>query len=74
MTALNWGIIGTGAIARAFAHGLSQTETAELVAIGSRDRQTADAFGDEHGVPHRHGDGAAAPEIVANKLKYVFRV
>ena len=55
MAKVTWGLIGTGAIARAFTHGLSQTDTAELLAVGSRNRNTADAFGDEHGVPRRYG-------------------
>ena len=55
MATLNWGIIGTGAIAQTFAHGLTQSETGQAVAIGSRQQQSADAFGEEHGIPHRHG-------------------
>ena len=59
MATLNWGIIGTGAIARTFAHGLTQSETGQAVAVGSRNQQTADAFGDEYGISHRHGSYAA---------------
>ena len=54
MATLNWGIIGTGAIARAFAHGLTQSETGRAIAVGSREQRTADAFGDKYGIPHRH--------------------
>ena len=35
---LNWGILSTGAIAGAFAHGLGQSRTGRLVAVGSRAR------------------------------------
>lgn len=52
---LRWGIIGAGSIARKFAEGLKQVESAELVAIGSRSQKKADKFGSDHGVPHRHG-------------------
>ncbi len=63
---IRWGIIGTGAIARQFAEGLSVVPDAELVAVGSRARKTADAFGDAFDVPHRHGsyeDLANDPEV-----------
>ena len=36
MTTLNWGIIGPGTIARAFAGGLAHSKTGQLVAIASR--------------------------------------
>ncbi|TVR58591.1 MAG: oxidoreductase [Spirochaetaceae bacterium] len=54
MNKLNWGIIGTGAIAHAFAHGLAQSETGRLLAVGSRSQETADKFGDEFGVERRY--------------------
>src|SRR5690242_19766220 len=52
---VRWGILATGGIARMFARDLALLPDAELVAIGSRSQTTADAFGDEFGVPHRHG-------------------
>jgi len=51
---IRWGILGTGRIAAKFAEGLSALPDAELVAVGSRARDTADAFGEERNVPHRH--------------------
>ena len=54
MSTLNWGFIGTGAIAKAFAHGLSQTESGKAVAVGSRTTESANAFGDMFGIPNRH--------------------
>lgn len=51
---VRWGIIGTGKIAHAFARGLAAVPAAELVAVGSRAQTTADAFGDEFGVPRRY--------------------
>ncbi|MHC4983460.1 MAG: Gfo/Idh/MocA family protein [Planctomycetota bacterium] len=50
-----WGIIGTGGIARKFANAAPGVEGAELVAIGSRTREKAEAFGDEFKVAHRYG-------------------
>jgi len=54
MGKIGWGIIGTGNIAHKFATGLTVCDEAELVAVGSRKQETADAFGDEFDVPHRH--------------------
>ncbi len=45
-----WGILATGRIAGQFARGLASAEGAELVACGSRSRQSADAFAAEHGI------------------------
>jgi predicted dehydrogenase/aryl-alcohol dehydrogenase-like predicted oxidoreductase len=55
VTALRWGIAGTGRIAGAFARGLARSRTGRLVAAGSRTQARADAFGDEFAVPNRHG-------------------
>jgi predicted dehydrogenase len=42
---LRWGIIGTGAIARAFAAELTRTDSGRVAAVGSRSLETAQAFG-----------------------------
>jgi len=52
---LAWGILGTGAIARAFAKALAGSEAGRLVAVGSRSKDTAEAFGTQFGVARRHG-------------------
>ncbi|MGX1701918.1 Gfo/Idh/MocA family protein [Microbacterium sp. NPDC055357] len=54
MTALRWGILGPGGIARAFARDL-HTADLDLVAVGSRRLDNARAFADELGVPRAHG-------------------
>ena len=41
---IRWGIISTGDIASKFATGLKHVENAELVAVGSRSQEKADAF------------------------------
>ncbi len=51
---IRWGILGTGNIAHQFARGLADTADATLAAVGSRSAATADAFGDEFGIPRRH--------------------
>jgi predicted dehydrogenase len=51
---IRWGILSTGWIAKKFAQGLSVLPDAEIMAVGSRTQETADAFGDAFGVPHRH--------------------
>ena len=48
---LQWGILATGNIARAFAQGLSHSTTGRLVAVGSRSKESAAAFGQKFGVP-----------------------
>ncbi|MBA3948192.1 MAG: Gfo/Idh/MocA family oxidoreductase [Herpetosiphonaceae bacterium] len=54
MDKLRWGILGTGSIAHKFAKGLVDLPEAELVAVGSRSQSSAEAFGNEFGVTHRH--------------------
>ncbi|MDX2546844.1 Gfo/Idh/MocA family protein [Streptomyces sp. WI04-05B] len=49
-----WGIAGTGAIANGFADALGRVPDAQLVAVGSRSRKGADAFGEKHGIAPRH--------------------
>jgi predicted dehydrogenase len=59
---IRWGILATGLIARLFAKDLALLPDAELVAVGSRTQESADAFGDELGVVHRHGSYQALVE------------
>jgi predicted dehydrogenase len=51
---IRWGILGSGRIAKALAEGLSVLPDAELVAVGSRSQESADAFGDLFDAPNRH--------------------
>ena len=50
-----WGIAATGGIAATFVQALHQTPDAELVAVGSRTQERADAFAAEWGIPRAHG-------------------
>src|SRR5687768_11031907 len=51
---LQWGIIGTGGIARAFAHGVRRSRSGALAAVGSRARETAERFARELEIPRAH--------------------
>ena len=53
-TTLNWGILSTGAIAKAFALGVQQSKFGKLVAVGSRSKESADKFADQFQIPTRH--------------------
>ena len=53
---IRWGILGTGNIAHQVAADLQLLPDAELVAVGSRSPDRADAFGDAFDVPRRHAD------------------
>lgn len=68
MSKLKWGIIGTGAIAHKFARSLKESRTGELVAVGSRSKETADKFGAEFGISKcypSYDDLLADPEVQA---------
>lgn len=53
MTALRWGILGTGGIAHAFTADLRQAGL-DVRAVGSRTREHADAFALQYGIPHAY--------------------
>ncbi len=55
---VRWGIVATGGIARAFAGDLTLVPGASIAAVGSRTRDSAEAFGAEFDIPHRHGSYA----------------
>lgn len=61
-----WGILGTGSIAHKFATGLRDATGARLVAVGSRTAASAEGFGAQYDIPHRHGSYdalVADPEV-----------
>ncbi|HSN02927.1 MAG TPA: Gfo/Idh/MocA family oxidoreductase [Acidimicrobiales bacterium] len=62
-SALQWGIIGTGRIARTFASDLSHIDDGVVAAVGSRSLTTAEEFATELGVPVAHG---SYEELVAD--------
>ncbi|MEP6598666.1 MAG: Gfo/Idh/MocA family oxidoreductase, partial [Actinomycetota bacterium] len=52
---MRWGILGPGKISRAFLTGLAGSSTEHPVAIGSRDRDRAQAVATEFGVERAYG-------------------
>ena len=52
---IRWGLLATGAIAKAFARGVKASETGTLAAVGSRSLAKAQAFGAEFGAARCHG-------------------
>ena len=61
-----WAILGTGDIARQFAEDLRHVADAELLAVGSRRQETADKFGETHGILRcypRYEDVVADPDV-----------
>jgi predicted dehydrogenase len=52
---LRLGILSTARIAERIVRGATAAETVELVAVGSRDRDRAEAYAAEHGIPRAHG-------------------
>ena len=65
---INWGILGAGSIANAFADGVTHSTTGTLKAIGSRTQAKADAFAAKWGGLKAHGSYEALladPDIEA---------
>ena len=68
MMQLNWGIIGAGSIAKAFAVGAKTSSWAKLYAVASRDKAKADKFAADYGVTKAYGsynDLLADPQVQA---------
>ena len=68
MAVIRWGIIGTGLISSTFAADLELTDSGTVAAVGSRRRESAEAFGERFGVPNRHDSYEALvadPEVDA---------
>lgn len=51
---IRWGILGPGGIAGTFADAVNHHTRAQLVAVGSRNRDRAERFATKHGVPTTH--------------------
>ncbi|AVT33717.1 oxidoreductase [Plantactinospora sp. BC1] len=61
-----WGILGTGRVAGRFTEDLRLLPDAEVVAVGSRTHDAAQAFATRHGIGRAHGSWAALaadPEV-----------
>lgn len=55
MTPIRWGIASTGNISKSMTDALAGIDDAQIVAVGSRSQEAADAFAAEHSIPHAHG-------------------
>jgi len=51
---LRWGVLGTGSIASKFTRDLERSSDGEVVAVGSRSAERAEAFRHEHHVSRAH--------------------
>jgi len=63
---VRWGVLATGGIAAKFIQDLSRVPEAQVVAVGSRSLDTAEAFAQTHGIARVHGSWsalAADPEV-----------
>ncbi len=56
MNPIRWGILSTGGIAHKMAQTLQATPDAQLVAVGSRTAESAEAFGAQYDIPRRYAD------------------
>ena len=52
---VRWGILSTARIGGAVIGGARETDLAEIVAVGSRNESSAQAFAEAHGIPRAHG-------------------
>lgn len=55
---VRWGILATGGIAASFTRDLALLPDAEVLAVGSRTRESAERFGAEFGIPRRYASYA----------------
>lgn len=71
MNKIRWGILGTGMVARDVANDFTLVEQAELLAVGSRSQETAQAFADEFGISRACGSHASLLEDKDVDIIYV---
>jgi predicted dehydrogenase len=55
MKTINWGILGPGNIARAFAEGIKDVPDAKIVAVGSHSHERSREFATEYGIEKAYG-------------------
>jgi len=68
---IRWGILGTGKIAASFAKDLRHASDAELVAVGSRSRDAAEAFGERFAIRRRHASYTSLAEDPQVDVAYI---
>ncbi len=52
MKKIRWGILSTGNVANSFVKDIKHVPDAEVIAVGSRNQETADTFGQKYNIPH----------------------
>ena len=68
---VQWGILSTGAIARAFAAAVPKSATGELAAVASRDNASATKFAKEFNIPCAYGSYEALLADPAIQAVYI---
>ena len=68
---VRWGILATGKIATAMVQNLALLDECEVVAVGARRQESADAFAAEHDIPRAYGDYRALVEDPDVDVVYV---
>jgi predicted dehydrogenase len=71
LTPLRWGIAATGRIADSMCRALRTLPDADIVAVGSRTQEAADAFAARFGIPAAHGSYEALWEDDDVDIVYV---
>ncbi|MFA9478738.1 aldo/keto reductase [Phycisphaerales bacterium AB-hyl4] len=69
---VQWGIIGSGAIAKAFTTALTQTDAGELVAVGSRAKASAKKFLDENNAGRGTAHGSYEDLLADGNVQAVY--
>jgi predicted dehydrogenase len=70
-TRIRWAVVGTGGISRRTVGDLRLCESAEVVAVASRDQQRAAAFASELGLPRAFGSYSAMCESADVDAVYI---
>ena len=52
MKKIRWGILSTGNVANSFVKDIKHVPDVEVIAVGSRNQETADTFGQKYNIPH----------------------
>jgi predicted dehydrogenase len=68
---VRWGILATGKIATAMVQNLALLDECEVVAVGARRQESADAFAATHDIPRAYGDYRALVEDPDVDVVYV---
>jgi predicted dehydrogenase len=68
---IRWGVLATGGIASKFVQAISRVPGAEVVAVGSRTLDSAEAFAQTHGIARFHGSWAALAEDPEVDIIYI---